>query len=316
VEVNRTAFLFPGQGSQKAGMGLDFVTRHPELQARWFDAADDILGIPLSRLCFDGPEELLRQTENTQPAIFTVSMAILDVLRSAGVRPDATAGHSLGEYSALVCAGVLDFAAALRLVRLRGELMAQVNERTPGAMAAIIGLPPEEVEALCARAAEATGGVVEPANYNEPEQTVVSGAAEPVGHAMDLARDAGARVVPLRVGAPFHCSLMKVLTDEFGAALDAVPFADPEIPVIANITGEYVTTGDAAREALRAQVSGAVRWTGTMRLLAADGVDTFVEAGPGRVLTGFAMKIVPDLTVHSAGQVRRIDALLANSNSR
>ncbi|MBO3749440.1 ACP S-malonyltransferase [Streptosporangiaceae bacterium NEAU-GS5] len=314
--MNRTAFLFPGQGSQKTGMGLDFTERFPELKERWFDAADDILGIPLSRYCFEGPEEDLRRTEITQPAIFTVSVAVLDALRSAGVRPDAAAGHSLGEYAALVCAGVLGFAPALRLVRLRGELMAQVNERTPGAMAAIIGLSPAEVETLCARAAAASGGIVEPANYNEPEQTVISGAVEPVGQAMDLAKEAGARVVPLRVGAPFHSSLMKVLTDEFGAALDAVPFADPEIPVVANITGEYVRTGAEAREALRAQVSGAVRWTDTMRLLTADGFGTFVEAGPGRVLTGFAMKITPDSTVHSAGQARRLDALLANSNSR
>lgn len=308
--MTRAAFLFPGQGSQKVGMGLDFVESHPGLKERWFDAADDILGMPLSRMCFEGPEEVLRRTENTQPAVFTMSMAVLDVLLGAGVRPQAAAGHSLGEYAALVCAGSLDFAEALRLVRRRGELMAEVNERTPGAMAAVIGLPPDRVEEICARAAEETGGVVEPANYNEPEQTVISGAEKPVAHATDLAEEAGARVVRLRVGAPFHCSLMEVLAGEFGAALDAVTFADPRLPVVANITGQYVTTAAAAKEALRDQVSAAVRWTETMRLLADDGYDTFVEVGPGRALTGFSMKIVPELPVHSAGQARRIGRLL------
>ncbi|MFC5826908.1 ACP S-malonyltransferase [Nonomuraea insulae] len=308
--MTRVAFLFPGQGSQKVGMGLDFVQRYPELERRWFGAADDILGLPLSRLCFEGPEDELVRTENTQPAVFVVSMAIIDVLRAGGMQPEAVAGHSLGEYAALTCAGVLGFAEALRLVRLRGELMAGVNESTPGTMAAIIGLSPGRVEELCEQVSGKHGGVVEPANYNEPEQTVISGEAEPVAAAAELARGAGARVVPLRVGAPFHCSLMSPLIEEFGAAMDAVPFADPAIPVVANVTGDYVRTGAAAKEALRRQVSGAVRWTETMRLLAHDGYDTFVEAGPGRVLTGFAMKIVPELPVHSAGQARRLDRLL------
>lgn len=308
----RVAFLFPGQGSQKVGMGLDFAEQYPELKARWFDAADDILRMPLSRLCFEGPEEELLRTENTQPAIFVVSMAILDVLRSAGIEPQAAAGHSLGEYSALVCAGVLMFADALRLVRRRGELMAAVNERTPGAMAAVIGLPSEQVEDLCRQAGALSGSVVEPANYNEPEQTVISGAQSAVAVASDLAAHVGARVVSLRVGAPFHCSLMSSLTGEFGVALDSLTFADPRLPVIANITGDYVTTGAEVREALRRQVAGAVQWTQTMRRLAADGYDMFVEPGPGRALTGFSLKIAPDLPVHSAGQARRISRLLAS----
>lgn len=308
--MTRTAFLFPGQGSQKVGMGLDYVERFPDLRETWFDAADDILGFGLSTLCFEGPEDELRSTDNTQPAIFVVSMAILDVLRRHGVAPDAAAGHSLGEYSALVCAGVLDFADALRLVRRRGELMAAVNERTPGTMAAIIGPPAEEVEAVCEQAAEDTGGVVEPANYNEPEQTVISGEREPVERAMALAKDAGARVVALQVGAPFHCSLMDALADEFGAALDAADFRDPQLPVLANISGDYVRTAEEVRDALRRQVAGSVRWTDTMRRLEADAYDRFVEAGPGRVLSGFCMKIVPDLTVHSAGDLRRAKRLL------
>jgi [acyl-carrier-protein] S-malonyltransferase len=309
--MTRVAFLFPGQGSQKVGMGLDFVEKYPELKARWFDAADQILQFPLSRLCFEGPEEELIRTENTQPAIFVVSMAILDVLRSAGIEPQAAAGHSLGEYSALVCAGAIEFADALRLVRRRGELMAQVNKRTPGSMAAIIGLSSDQVEDLCGQAAERSGGVVEPANYNEPEQTVISGTERSVALAGELAAQLGARVVRLRVGAPFHSTLMSVLDTEFEAALDGVPFADPRLPVVANITGDYVVTADQVRDALRRQVAGSVQWTRTMRTLVADGYDMFVEAGPGRALTGFSLKIAPDLLVHSAGQVRRISQLPA-----
>lgn len=309
--MSGTVFLFPGQGSQKVGMGRDFVGRYPELKARWFDQADEILGLPLSQLCFEGPDAELRRTENTQPAIFVVSMAILDVLTEAGLEPQAAAGHSLGEYSALVCAGALTFAEALRLVRRRGELMARVNEGTPGAMAAIIGLPPDQVSQVCDRASRASHGVVEPANYNEPEQTVISGAAQPVALACELAAQAGARVVPLRVGAPFHCRLMSVLDSEIGAALDAVQFSDPALPVVANVTGDYVSTAAAVRDGLRRQVAGAVRWTQTMHRLVAGGYDRFVEVGPGRVLTGFTMKIAPDLPVHSTGETRRLDRLLA-----
>lgn len=305
------ALLFPGQGSQKAGMGRDLVERHPDIGERWFSAADDILGFELSKLCFEGPEDELRRTDITQPAIFVVSMAILDVLRRAGVRCGAAAGHSLGEYSALVCAGALAFEDGLRLVRRRGELMAGVNARTPGAMAAVIGLEPQAVESLCTAARDGGAGVVEPANYNEPTQTVISGEQAAVDRAMALATDAGARVVPLAVGAPFHCSLMADMAQEFAADLDAAPFRDPEIPVVANVTGDYVRTADEVRDALGRQVAGSVRWTDTMRLLAGDGYDTFVECGPGRVLSGFAMRITPDATVHATSEVKRLDKALA-----
>jgi [acyl-carrier-protein] S-malonyltransferase len=306
-----TAFLFPGQGSQKVGMGKDLLDARPDLAGRYFDAADEILGLPLTRLCFEGPEDELQRTENTQPAVFLVSMVILELLREAGLEPDVVAGHSLGEYSALVAAGALDFADALRLVRRRGELMARINESVPGAMAALIGVGPGQVEEFCALARAESGAVVEPANYNEPLQTVVSGAEAAVARAMDLAREAGARVVPLKVGAPFHCSLMAPVAEAFAADLSAVAIADPRIPVVANVTARRVETAVAVREALLRQIAGAVRWAETMELLLAEGCDTLVEVGPGRALSGFAMKIAPEVPVHSTGQARRVKRVVA-----
>jgi len=312
----RIAFMFPGQGSQKVGMGRDFADRYPELVERYFKPADEILGYGLTDLCFNGPEEQLRSTDNTQTAIFLVSMAILDVLRGKGITPEAAVGHSLGEYSALVCAGVLRFEDALRLVRRRGELMAAVNQRTPGAMAAVMGLEPSRVDEVCAAARGEGAGIVEAANYNSPEQTVISGEAGAVNRAVALAKEAGAeRVVPLQVGAPFHCSLMNDMGDEFAAELDKYQFSDPQIPVIANVTGDYVRTAAEVKDALRRQVAGSVRWTDTMRRLAADGYDTFVEVGPGRVLTGMNMRINPDLPAYGTEDQRRLDAFLAKVGS-
>jgi [acyl-carrier-protein] S-malonyltransferase len=308
--------MFPGQGSQKVGMGRDFSERYPELVEKYFKPADEILGYGLTDLCFNGPEEQLRSTDNTQPAIFLVSMAVLDVLRWKGLTPEAAVGHSLGEYSALVCAGVLRFEDALRLVRRRGELMAAVNQRTPGAMAAVMGLDPDKVDEVCAAARGEGAGVVEAANYNSPEQTVISGEAGAVGRAVALAKEAGAeRVVPLQVGAPFHCSLMDDMGAEFAAELDKYPFADPQIPVIANVSGDYVRTADEVKDALRRQVAGSVRWTDTMRRLATDGYDTFIEVGPGRVLTGMNMKINPDLPAYGSEDQKRLDMLLAKVGS-
>jgi [acyl-carrier-protein] S-malonyltransferase len=308
----RIAFVFPGQGSQKVGMGRDFAERDPRLMQDYFQAADDILGFKISDLCFNGPDDQLRQTQNTQPAIFLVSMVVLDVLRQHGIDPSAAAGHSLGEYSALTCAGVLRFEDALRLVRRRGELMAGVNERTPGAMAAIMGLAPEKIEEICQAARDEGAGVVEPANFNTPEQTVISGEAGAVERASALAKEAGSpRVVPLQVGAPFHCSLMKDMADEFAAELDKYPFADPQIPVVANVTSDYVRTAAEVKDALRRQVAGSVRWTDSMRRLAADGYDTFIEAGPGRALTGMSTKINPGLAAYNVEDGKRLEAVLA-----
>lgn len=307
----RVAFLFPGQGAQKVGMGRDFAESRPELVERYFRPADEILGFGITDLCFNGPEDQLVQTQNTQPAIFLVSMVVLDVLREQGVEPAAAAGHSLGEYSALTCAGVLRFEDALRLVRRRGELMAGVNARTPGAMAAVMGLAPEKVDEVCRAVRDTGAGVVEAANYNTQEQTVISGERAAVEQASAAAKEAGAgRVIPLQVGAPFHCSLMREMADEFAAELDKYEFRDPQIPVVANVTGDWVRTADEVKDALRRQVSGSVRWADSMRRMAEAGYDTFIEAGPGRALTGMSLKINPTLAAYGAEDGRRLEATL------
>ncbi|MBH5338406.1 ACP S-malonyltransferase [Streptomyces pactum] len=310
--MQNIAFLFPGQGSQRPGMGKDLVARHPELADRYYRPADDILGFGLSRLCWEGTAEDLVPTEITQPAVFLTSVAVLHVLHGHGITPSVVAGHSLGEYAALVAAGVLDWRDALRLVRRRGELMAQVNERTPGAMAAVIGPAAEQVERICAEVAGRTGAVVEVANYNDPAQHVVSGERDAVREVVAVARALGAeRTVALGVGAPFHCRLMAAVEEEFGAELDRVEFREPRVPVLSAVTAGPVRDGAEARRVLRRQLAGAVRWADTLRAIAASGTDTFVEAGPGRALSGFVRATLPGAVCHPAGQARRIDRLVA-----
>ena len=291
--MGKTAFVFPGQGSQKVGMGREFYET-TQVGRELFDQADALLGFSLSRLCFEGPEEQLTRTENAQPAIFTVSVAACRLLEERGVRPDAAAGHSLGEYSALVAAGVMSFEDGLRTVRRRGELMAAVGDTVAGSMAAVLGLAAEEVAAVCEEASAA--GRVEVANYNSPEQTVISGELAAVERAMALAKERGAkRALKLNVAAPFHSSLMAPLAEEMREVLAAVPMSAPRVPVVANVTADYVRTPEEIREALVRQVAGSVRWTETVRRLAADGIERTVEAGPGRVLTGLTPRIVPGL---------------------
>jgi [acyl-carrier-protein] S-malonyltransferase len=307
--MTSTAFVFPGQGSQRVGMGADFVRRRPDLVDTYYRAADDLLGFPLSRLCHEGPAEALRDTAVTQPAVFLTSIVVLDVLRAHDVEPDVVAGHSLGEYAAAVCAGVLSWQDALRLVRLRGRLMAGVNERVPGAMAAVVGLDLPTVRDLCARAAAETGQVVEVANDNEPAQTVVSGQAAAVQAVAEAARRAGARrVVPLGVGAPFHCSLMRDIEAEFAEALAAVHFRDPSVPLVSSVTATALTSAEEIVSALRRQLTAPVRWTGTVRTLAGRGVRRYVEVGPGRVLGGLCRRTEPTARTFTTGTVGELAA--------
>jgi [acyl-carrier-protein] S-malonyltransferase len=300
-------------------MGSKLCADHPTIKVEYFDRADELLGFPLSRLCFEGPEEELVRTENQQPAIFLVSVALGALLRDRGLQPMAVAGHSLGEYSALVSAGALDFEDGLRLTRRRGELMAAIAQRTGGIMAAILGLPADEVETAC-RGASAEG-IVEVANYNSPAQTVISGEEAAVRHAMALARERGARkVVELAVSAPFHCSLMAPLAEEFGPLLAEVPVHAPTVPVVANVTADYERTPDEIRRNLVSQLASSVRWTESMERLIEDGIDTFVEVGPGKVLTGLVRQINKSVvavpTDSPVGAQAVIDQLLSPPNTR
>jgi [acyl-carrier-protein] S-malonyltransferase len=255
-----------------------------------FERADAVLGFPLSRLCFEGEEHELLKTENTQPAILTTSIACYRVLEQAGVRPDFVAGHSLGEYTALVAADSLAFEDALILVRRRGQYMQEAVPLGQGAMAAILGMPADAVERLCREVAH--GQVCAPANFNSPQQIVISGHAEAVERALALARERGARrAVRLPVSAPFHCALMQPAEDRLADDLARVAFADLAIPLVNNVDAAIITSGEAARDGLRRQVSRPVRWEESVRRLLAEGVTTFIEVGPGRVLSGLIRTI-------------------------
>jgi [acyl-carrier-protein] S-malonyltransferase len=283
------AFLFPGQGSQRVGMGRALAEAEP-IARDTFAEADDALGEPLSRLCFEGPEDRLTLTENTQPAILTASVAVARVLAARGWTPDFYAGHSLGEYSAHVAAGTITFADAVRTVRARGLFMQEAVPVGAGAMAAVLGLDAEAVAAACEEAAQ--GEVVSPANLNAPGQVVIAGARAAVERASAAAKARGARrVIPLAVSAPFHCALMKPAQERLAPLLRALPAKDPRRPVVANVDAEPKTRAAEAIEALVRQVSGAVRWQDVIGRLASEGVRTYVEAGPGTVLTGLVRKI-------------------------
>ncbi len=283
------AFVFPGQGSQRVGMGQSLAAQEPIVRDTLAEA-DAALGQPLSTLCFEGPESQLMLTENAQPAILTVSVAIHRLLESKGWRADFYAGHSLGEYSAHVAAGTLAFGDAVRIVRARGRYMQEAVPVGAGAMAAVLGLDADEVERACAEAAE--GEVVSPANLNAPGQVVIAGTAAAVARASAAAKARGAkRVIPLAVSAPFHCALMKPAESRLAPELRALDLRDPRRPVVANVDAEPKRSGREAIEALVRQVSGTVRWEAVVRRLASEGVRTYVEVGPGTVLTGLARKI-------------------------
>lgn len=283
------AFLFPGQGSQAVGMGKDLFDKYP-LARQTFEEADDALGYKLSTVCFDGPEDQLRLTEITQPAILTVSIAALRVLETRIPKPCYVAGHSLGEYSAHVASGTMSFADAVRTVRNRGKYMQEAVPVGVGAMAAILGMDLEKVTAVCHDAAQ--DEVCEPANINSPDQIVISGNTTAVERAAKLADERGAkRAKLLPVSAPFHCSLMKPAQDRLQADLDALKMQKPVYPVACNVDAELVTDDLRARDTLLRQVTGSVKWEQCMRLLIAQGVQTFVEVGPGKVLCGLTRQI-------------------------
>jgi [acyl-carrier-protein] S-malonyltransferase len=284
-----TAFLFPGQGSQATGMGKELAALYP-VARETFDEADEALGYKLSTLCFEGPDDKLKLTEVTQPAILTVSVAVYRVLASVGLTPSFVAGHSLGEYSAHVAAGTIDFADAVRTVRSRGQYMQEAVPVGTGAMAAILMLGLPEIQAACDEAAQ--GEVVQPANINSPGQIVISGSKAAVERAAELCKQKGAkRAVMLPVSAPFHCALMQPAQDRLAADLKALHLHNPETPVMCNVDAKIVTVADVARDALVRQVTGAVRWVECIQGLIAAGAEQFIEVGPGKVLTGLMKQI-------------------------
>ncbi len=297
--MSKRAFVFPGQGSQYVGMGKDLAGALPEAQ-RLFARADEVLGVPLSRICFEGPEEELRQTKNTQPAIFLHSLAVAAVMPQP--RADMAAGHSLGEYTALVFAGALTFEEGLKLVRLRGELMHQAGIEQPGTMAAVIGLDGAVVADVCATASSA--GIVQPANFNSQGQVVISGSVAGVRAAMDAAKQKGAKLVKeLSVSGAFHSPLMAPAGAGLAKALDAAEIRDARIPVYANVTAGPVQDAATIRRLLLEQLTKPVLWEQSVARMAADGATEFVEVGPGKVLQGLVKRI-------AAGAVARgVDTL-------
>jgi [acyl-carrier-protein] S-malonyltransferase len=304
------AFLFPGQGSQVVGMGKELSEKYP-VARRTFDEADEALGYKLSQLCFEGPEEKLKLTEITQPAILATSVAAFRVLQEKGVTPQFVAGHSLGEYSAHVAAGTLTFADAVRTVRNRGKYMQEAVPVGVGAMAAILGLTLAQVNDIARDAAQAE--VCQAANINSPEQIVLSGNTGAVNRAIALATERGAKkAVSLPVSAPFHCSLMQPAQDRLATDLAALSFKNPACPVICNVDAEPVTSADASRNALIRQVTGAVKWEPSIRLLIDKGVGLFVEVGPGKVLWGLMRQIDRSKTCLTVGDEASLQKTLTH----
>jgi [acyl-carrier-protein] S-malonyltransferase len=307
----KLAALFPGQGSQAVGMGRDLAERWAEAR-EVFEAADRGLGVALSALCWQGPEEALRLTENTQPALLAHSIAAWRVLAAAGVRVDAAAGHSLGEYSAVVAAGGLGLEDALAAVRLRGRLMQQAAPVGAGAMAAVLGLDDEQVVAACADATAAGEGVVVAANFNSPGQVVIAGDAAAVDRAIARCSELGARrALPLPVSAPFHSPLMALAREGLEPTLRELRFAPLAFPVYRNVDAAPVASPDEVRDGLIRQVDAPVRWRATVERMRADGFDTFLEVGTGNVLSGLVRRIDRDARCLAAGTVESIEAAIA-----
>src|SRR5579871_2665322 len=307
----KTGFVFPGQGSQYAGMGKSLVENFAQAR-QTFDTADGALGFSLTRLCLEGPAEALQLTENTQPALLTVSIAAFRVLTEQGLKPDYVAGHSLGEYSALVAAGSLDFADAVRLVRKRGRYMQEAVPPGVGAMAALLKLPADKLSGILEEAAQ--GEVVSAANLNSPDQIVIAGHTGAVGRAVELAKAAGAkRAVLLPVSAPFHCALMGPAQKRLAADLNATEFRDLTVPLVNNWQAQIIRTGAEARGGLFEQVPNPVRWSDSIARLAAEGVTRFIEVGAGAVLTGLLRNINPELKGSKFGEAADLEKVHAAS---
>jgi len=311
------AYIFPGQGSQFAGMGRE-LAEHSAAAREVFAEADDALGFSLSELCFEGPDEALQLTENTQPAILATSVAALRALEAEGLpSPAFVAGHSLGEYSALVASGALTLKDAVRTVRARGRYMQEAVPVGVGAMAAILGADAETVADACREAAQ--GEVCSPANVNSPKQIVIAGDAAAVERAMELLKARGAkRAIKLQVSAPFHCALMQPAQDRLSADLDQVEFADLRVPLVCNVDAIAISSGDEARRSLVRQVSSPVRWLESVKFLATAGVETFVEVGPGKVLAGLVRQTLPDarcLNVADAASLEAATTALGESQA-
>lgn len=303
--MSKIAFLCPGQASQVVGMGSDLFHAFPQAKER-FQQADEILGVPLSTTCFQGPEETLKQTKYTQPALYVHSAIVAELLAEKGILPDMTAGHSLGEYSALFAAGAWDFEVGLKVVKVRGEGMQHAGETNPGTMAAVIGLEETQVRAVCEQAGPA--GIVQPANFNSPGQVAISGSVPGVHRAMELAKNAGAKIVKeLVVSGAFHSPLMEPARESLFAALDEAELRPPRCPVYANVNPKPGHDPAQIRQLLKDQLLSPVLWAESMRTMIQDGAETFIEIGPGQVLTGLLKRIDRNVRSFTVGTVEILE---------